>query len=124
MKKKTEEKFDAKQFRKELTGVLPGYKWTVKRTYGGSHWLIAEGIQSSGFNRLSTVRVLRNELDDGVHYTCSSSGFGKKSPKLGEYTAPTLKQALRGLQDHYEYAASQYASHAGYIQGARKKRKV
>jgi hypothetical protein len=83
--------------------------------------MCATGIQTSGFNRLSTIQVTRVK-QHGVKYEVCSSGFGKKTPWLSDYEAPTLKQALRGLQDHYEQMASMYLNHANAIQLARKKK--
>jgi len=79
-------------FRKELIKIMPGYKWTVHRNrYAASNHLSATGIQTSGFNRLSTLQVVRREKD---------------------YTGVTLARALRGLQNHYEAMANMYSRHA------------
>ena len=81
----------------------------------------AEGIQSSGFNRLFTLYVKRTERDGEIEYDVRSSGYGAKTPWLSDYQGPTLKQALRGLQDYYEKTASTHSMHAVTIQSARKR---
>jgi len=109
------------EFRKELVKIMPGYEWTVHRPYsdvGG--YLSATGIQSSGFNRLSTLQVVRRERNETVEYEVKSSGFGKNSPWLSEATDGTLARALRTLQTHYEHRASLHASHARALESARK----
>jgi len=112
---------NSNKFRKELIKIMPGYKWTVHRNNFGSYdYLDATGIQTAGFNRLSTVYVVRRRKDADVTYGVKSSGFGLNSPWLSKYTDSTLAQALRGLQDHYESMAKTYSSHAAYLQGARK----
>lgn len=110
------------EFRKELVKIMPGYKWTVHRPYfAGQTYLSATGIQTSGYNRLSTLVIVRREKDEIIEYEAKSSGYGLKSPWLSEYTDSTLARALRGLQDHYEYMAREYSSHAGAIKYARAK---
>ena len=108
-------------FRKELIKIMPGYKWTVHRkTYSEQKHMSATGIQTSGFNRLSTLKVVRREKDESVKYEVKSSGFGLNSPWLSDYTDVTLARALRGLQNYYEAMASRYSNHASCLQGARK----
>ena len=108
-------------FRKELTEIMPGYEWTVHRTFLKS-CLFATGTQSSGFNRLSTLRVERSEKGDDIKYDVRTSGFGKRARWLSEYSDGTLARALRGLQKHYEIMAREYGRHAAYLEGARKKK--
>ena len=81
----------------------------------------ATGIQSSGFNRLSTLAIVRTEKDDSVTYEAQSAGYGTKSPWLASYVDGTLARALRGLQDHYEAMQSKYCAAASYLENARKK---
>ena len=101
---------------------MPGYKWTIHRKMDkSSNYISATGIQSSGFNRLSTLHVDRWQKNDKVvEYTAKSSGFGTNTSWLSDYTDSTLASALRGLQNHYEYMANLYDRHAGALQYARK----
>lgn len=121
---------NANDFRAELVKIMPGYSWTVhsNRT---NKWmrekfpehpavLTATGIQSSGSNRLSTLKVERRECGSKVEYTARSSGYGTRAPWLHEHTDGTLARALRGLQDHYEAMASNYSTHAGSLRVGRK----
>ena len=111
------------KFRKELINIMPRYVWTVHRIpYFAEHHLSATGIQSSGFNRLSTLKVTKFENKDGeIGYDVKTAGFGKKAPWLSTYTDKTLARALRGLQNHYEIMAREYSKHAGALEFARKK---
>ena len=115
------------EFRKELVKIMPGYSWTVHRPIKfatKTTCLSATGIQSSGFNRLSTLHIIRRvrrEKEDRVEYEAKSSGYGLRSPWLSVYTGPTLAQALRGLQSYYESMAREYSRHAGAIEYARAK---
>lgn len=97
---------------------MPGYAWTVHRTINTGH-LKATGIQSSGFNRLSTLRVDRREQDGNVRYEAKSAGYGLRAKWLHQYDDGTLARALRGLQDHYEATANTYRSHAESIKAGR-----
>lgn len=107
------------EFRKELLKIMPGYSWTVHRTTDAV-FLKATGIQSSGFNRLSTLRVERFARDPNrVEYTVKSAGYGTKSPWAQTVTARTLARAFRCLQDHYLKKASYYAGLAGSLQAGR-----
>lgn len=115
---------NSNKFRKELKKIMPGYKWTVHRNrFAASKHLSATGIQTAGFNRLSTLRVIKREKEHGFKYEVTSSGFGKNCPWLSDYTDVTLARALRGLQNHYESMAQTYSSHASCLQRARKKTK-
>ena len=110
---------NSNQFRKELLKIMPGYKWTVHRQLT-KLYISATGIQSSGFNRLSTVEVTRRETDGNIEYSVRSSGYGVNAPWLSEYQAPTLAQALRGLQNFYDKMANKYSQHAGSLESGRK----
>lgn len=55
------------EFRKELLKIMPGYSWTVHKTSNPER-LTATGIQSSGFNRLSTLQVTRTDKGGGPWY--------------------------------------------------------
>lgn len=112
--------YTANDFRKELLKVMPGYKWSVHREKSGVLYMRATGIQTSGFNRLSTLEVVRRETDEPTNYTVKSSGYGTKAPWLGEYTDSTLERALRGLQNYYESMAMRYSSHASSLENGRK----
>ena len=112
------------EFRKELIKIMPGYTWTVHRSniYTKTYnTLTATGIQTAGFNRLSTARIVCWEKDGEIGYEVKSAGFGKSAPWLSEYTDRTLARALRGLQDHYEAMAQKYNNHAYDLERARKK---
>jgi len=116
-------KLNTAKFRKEIVNIMPGYSWTVHRPNKFTKsYLSATGIQSSGFNRLSTLQIIRREKEDRVEYEAKSSGFGLRSPWLATYTGRTLAQALRGLQSHYEQMASEYSNHASAIEYARAKK--
>ena len=110
------------KFRKELINIMPGYVWTVHRaSCYVMHYLSATGIQSSGFNRLSTLEVVRRKKNDMVEYEVRSAGFGKNALCLSTYTDETLARALRGLQNHYEIMEREYSNHAGALEFAREK---
>ena len=110
------------EFRKELVKIMPGYRWTVHRSspWAKTHFC-ATGIQSAGFNRLSTLQVDRwIKNDEIVEYEVKSAGFGKRAPWLSRYKDGTLARALRGLQDHYKAMANNYSNHASALKFARK----
>lgn len=115
-------RLDSNKFRKELIKIMPGYTWTVHRKGCYSNYLAATGVQSSGFNRLSTLSVVKRQYGGVIiEYDVKSSGYGKNSPWLATYTCGTLARALRGLQNHYENMASKYGNHASALRYARKK---
>lgn len=105
---------DCKEFRAALTKIMPGYTWTVHRpTRYRPEQIRATGTQSSGFNRLSTLSVVRTERTDGTaEYEAKSSGRGTHAPWLHSNKDITLARALRGLQDHYQHMAGIYYAHA------------
>lgn len=118
------------EFRAELVKIMPGYSWTVHQESKGGKWLrekypdtpvtlTATGIQSSGSNRLSTLEVTRREDNGHATYTVKSSGYGTRARWLHENKAGTLARALRGLQDHYEFTAATYRSHAEALKKGR-----
>lgn len=110
-------------FRKELIKIMPGYSWTIHRpSKVVKGYLSATGIQSSGFNRLSTLRVNRREKQGGfIEYEAKSSGYGLRAPWLSIYTDKTLARALRGLQNYYATMSQTYAGHASALEFARGK---
>lgn len=115
---------NSNKFRKELKKIMPRYAWTVHRdsiylATSIKKYISATGIQTAGFNRLSTLHVIRRETDSGVEYEVKSSGFGKRSPWLSTNTDTTLARALRGLQEDYELTAANYAAHARDLQNGR-----
>ncbi len=116
---KPDKPFTADDFRAELVKIMPGYSWTVHRAAKGALKLDATGIQSSGFNRLSTLLVQRAIERDGPWYTAKSAGFGTRTPFLGECGDRTLARALRGLQEHYTQKAGMYHSLAARLQDGR-----
>ena len=111
-----------KEFRKEILKIMPGYKWTVHRPFGSKgKYLEATGTQSSGFNRISTLRIIRRECDTRIEYEAKSSGYGVKAPWVATWKDSTLARALRGLQSHYESMASLYSGCASYLEHSRRK---
>lgn len=108
-----------KEFRAELLKIMPGYSWTIHRSVNDAV-LRATGVQSSGFNRLSTLEVKR--LAVGAMeptYEARSAGYGTRAKWLHSNTDRTLARALRGLQDHYEQVANTYRGHASALKNAR-----
>lgn len=112
----------ANDFRAELVKIMPGYDWTVHKSKVAGY-LEATGTQTSGFNRLSTLAVIRIERDgEKPTYEVMSAGFGLKAKWLARRTDGTLARALRSLQTHYEATAATYRSHAeGLKQGRQQK---
>lgn len=112
--------FQVKDFRAELTKVMPGYEWTVHRQHKQyPDYFEATGIQSSGFNRLSTLSVIRRQRAGQTEYEVKSAGFGGRAPWLATYKDGTLARALRSLQQYYETTAATYRGHAVALQSAR-----
>jgi len=110
------------EFRKQLVKIMPGYAWTVHRSHNPGGYISATGIQSSGFNRLSTLWVCRRERDEKVEYEAKSSGYGTRAPWLSTQKGLTLAGTLRCLQLHYEAMASTYRGHATSLQVGRKQK--
>ena len=106
-------------FRAELLKIMPGYQWTVHKSRVETY-IEATGTQSSGFNRLSTLSVVRTDGLDGVRYEAKSAGYGLRARWLHTNEAPTLARALRGLQEHYEGREATYRSHASALAQGRK----
>lgn len=102
---------------------MPGYKWTVRKpSSDDGRRLEAFGIKTSGFNRISTLLVIRCEgygIGTRVNYTAKSSGYGLSSPWIATNKDFTLARALRGLQDQYEYMAREYRTAAEHLKSAR-----
>jgi hypothetical protein len=99
-----------KDFRAELLKIMPGYKWTVHRHEIYREGLMADGIQTSGFSRLSTLSVVRMETDMGPIYEAHLFGYGRKGERIHACKGATLAQALRGLQNHCETMVRLYES--------------
>lgn len=108
----------ATEFKKELEKIMPKYGWTVHQSKVEG-FLSATGIQSAGFNRLSTLSVERRERESKVCYEVKSAGFGARAKWLHTYQDGTLARALRGLQQHYELVAAEYSNHARALQYGR-----
>lgn len=106
------------EFRKELVKIMPGYNWTVHQSRDPGY-LSATGTQSSGFNRLSTLRVTRREQEGNVRYEARSAGFGLRAEWLHWAEDRSLARALRGLQDYYEHMANTYRAHAEHLKVGR-----
>ena len=112
----------ATDFRAALVKIMPGYSWTVHKA-SNTQRLTATGIQSSGFNRLSTVQVVWVEHDKawgGPVYEVKSAPHGTKSPWAHAATDRTLARAFRDLQQHYERQANSFHSLAARLQDGRK----
>lgn len=109
---------NSNEFRKELVKIMPGYNWTVHQTTAAG-CMEATGIQSSGFNRLSTLSVSRREREGKVGYEAKSAGFGLHAKWMHTNADGTLARALRGLQNHYETQANSYRAHAEYLKKGR-----
>ena len=95
-------------FRKELIKIMPGYAWTVHKSSNPDFHQSATGIQSSGFNRLSTLKVTRRVRDGAVDYETKSSGNGTKARWAHISHCGTLARSLRGLQSYYEREAAEF----------------
>lgn len=108
-----------KEFRAKLVKIMPGYSWTVHNS-SSEVSLRATGIQSSGFNRLSTLVVEYRDDSGGPWYVAKSAGYGARAPFLASNGDATLARALRGLQQHYETKAAIYSGHARALENARK----
>lgn len=111
---------DSTEFRAKLVKLMPGYDWTVHRATKGATCLTATGIQTSSFNRLSTLEVTYSTDDKGDWYKARSAGFGKRAPWLHQYGDKTLARALRGLQDYYSHMEATYRSHKCALENGRK----
>jgi alpha-D-ribose 1-methylphosphonate 5-triphosphate synthase subunit PhnG len=111
--------FTAADFRAELIKIMPGYNWTIHRASKDAARLIATGIQSSGFNRISTLRVTRTTEQGLSWYRAKSAGYGSRALFGEEVGDRTLARALRGLQDHYEAKANGFRSLAARLQDGR-----
>lgn len=107
------------EFRAELNKIMPGYKWTVKSKGSSETFLEAEGIQTSGFNRLSTLRVTWRCISGLETYEAKSAGYGTRSPWKHETKERTLAKALRSLQEHYKRMADDYRSLESALQAGR-----
>lgn len=111
---------DATYFRKALVKIMPGYEWTVHRVPKGTTKIVATGIQTSGFNRLSTLEVTYAPDDKGDWFKARSAGYGRRAPWLYENGDTTLARALRGLQDYYRHMEGIYRGHACALEAGRK----
>ena len=109
------------EFRRELVKIMPGYKWTVHKTSNPERQ-DATGTQSSGFNRLSTLRVIRFQNDRSIEYEVKSAGYGTKSPWASTVSDRTLARALRGLQDYYERKSQYFGGLAACMKAGRLQR--
>ena len=108
--------YTAADFRNELKKLLPGYNWTVHK--GTSSEFQASGIQSAGFNRLSTIEV--NRFKTTAWYKTFGYGYGTRVNSLGTSSGATLAQAIRSLQEGLENMGSKLLGLAGSIEAARK----
>lgn len=124
-KEKAASQTPAAKFRAELNARMPLYKWTVHTQDKGCRHLLATGIQTSGFNRLSTLEVARVEhnLASGstVEYIVKSAGFGAKAAWEAQMNRSTLASALRALQDYYAAQARHFSALENALQYGRGK---
>ena len=99
---------NTKEFRAEVTKIMPGYKWTVEkpdRIYGesstasGFALMKATGIQSAGFNRMSTLHVERRDEAGKIEYEVNIADNGTRGPWVETAKGHTLARALRYVQD-------------------------
>jgi len=113
------------EFRAEVEKIMPGYVWTIQRPYRekGSpdhSFLRATGIQSAGFNRMSTLEVERRVEDNGLPmYEVSIAGYGTKGSWVETTKGLTLARALRSLQTQCEGMTYLYASCVGAMKTGR-----
>jgi len=112
------------EFRKELIKIMPGYQWTVHKSRDPELYVCATGIQSSGFNRISTLRIERRNRNGLTFYEAKSSGFGMRAEWLSSAENETIARTLRDLQNHYQRMASMYSSHAHALQHGRLNREI
>lgn len=109
----------AAAFRAQLVKIMPGYKWTVHRCRNPA-FIKATGIRSSGFNRLSTLKVVREETERyGVTFRACLAGHGTKAIFGPEFVGPSIARALRDLQNHYVYTAATYRNLASQLEQGR-----
>lgn len=89
------------EFRNEVEKIMPGYKWTVQRPYKGDNgaFFKVTGIQSAGFNRMSTLEIVRREEDGVAEYEVKIAGYGTRGPWAATCKRETLARALRNLQE-------------------------
>jgi hypothetical protein len=108
------------EFRQELVKVMPGFSWTVEKSYMEGIKK-AEGKQTAGMNRLCTLSVLkRTNHDTGKsEYEVKDSGFGLRSPWGRSFNSHSLKSALRLLQNYHESSARHHSGQASYLQAGR-----
>lgn len=117
-----EKTMSATDFRKELMKIMPGYNWTISQIRPAGY-LSATGTQSSGFNRLSTLSVIRREQEGAVRYEAKSAGFGLRAKWLHVFEGGSLASALRGLQDYYKRMSDEHRAHAEALKVGRVKRR-
>lgn len=108
----------AQALRKDLEKILPGYKWTASR-HASPDFQTATGIQSSGFNRLSTLVVVRR-CRPHSYYEITGYGYGTRGAEMGRVAGLTVVQAVRELQTHYERMSGKYAALERALAEARK----
>ena len=118
------------EFRAEVTKIMPGYKWTVAKPYRligepddapGFALLRATGIQSAGYNRMSTLEVERRVEGNGLPmYEVSIAGYGTRTPWIATLKGLTLARALRSLQKHCSAMMREYNACVGAMVLGRK----
>lgn len=88
-------------FLAELRTVLPGYRWTIRkasvsRPDGDYMW--AEGRQSSGSNRLSSMEIERRKGAGEPSYHMKLYGHGTRGLLVAYHVGASLKLAVLTME--------------------------
>lgn len=105
--------------RDDLLKLMPGFKWTAHRDDSGDgSWIEATGIQTSGFNRICTVRVAVRDLN---WFEAKIAGFGARAKFVKTGCGKTLSRAFLLLQDGLKWEADMYSGLFSKLDSARRK---
>lgn len=120
-KLKNKKEFSPEYFREKLKKIMPGYNWTVHKSFAPEEYLYATGCISAGFNRVSTLSVEMRVMahDKSIWYESKIAGFGLKASFSESCGGATLAQSLRELQNFLEGMASSYSAKARYLRSGR-----
>jgi hypothetical protein len=100
------------KLRQDVSTLLPKYKWTLRKGLGK---ITAEGIMSSGFNRISTMQVIYVE---GASYEVKTRGYGLQSTwERTVVNAKTLRGAVSTLRRDYGEQARTATCMLNYLNG-------
>lgn len=111
--------------REELAKVMPGYRWVIRRRppFVPEKSIAAEGTLSSGFNRLSTIRVQCDRLSDdfGRFWVTARlwDGIPGKRDLMAESAGLSVAQALRSLQESVRRDGQRRMGQAATMERAR-----